>query len=110
MIEVREIGYAAANGWTIKRAVGGPHAGKWVLKNEHGAVVDVDAFRNDLFERNGLKVDDMADQSPGNKAEAHYNSISAKVRNLLKEELNGASREVRDMVEKQLNQQFRFNA
>ena len=35
---------------------GNPVGGRWVLRNAAGTWVDVDQYRNNLFERNGLRT------------------------------------------------------
>ncbi len=35
---------------------GSPVGGRWVLRDATGARVDVDQYRNNLFERNGLRT------------------------------------------------------
>lgn len=35
---------------------GNPIGGRWVLRDAAGAWIDVDQYRHDLFERNGLRT------------------------------------------------------
>lgn len=54
------VSYHNADGWTIVREWGThpvskePLSGKWVLRNKEHEFIDVDAFRNDLAERNNF--------------------------------------------------------
>lgn len=53
--------YATEDGWLMRREHGetpngNPIAGRWVLRNERGELVDFDKYRSDLAERNGLAI------------------------------------------------------
>lgn len=53
-------GYMTADGRTVKREWGtftlngNPMAGRWVLRDKDGVLLDFNQYRNDLFEHNGL--------------------------------------------------------
>jgi len=53
--------FRSEDGWTMAREYGNTENGnaingRWVLRNETGAVVDIDKYRNDLEGRYGLKL------------------------------------------------------
>lgn len=61
MREVATEVYLGADGSTARRESGktpngNPVAQRWVLRDAHGAWVDFDKYRHDLFERHGFRV------------------------------------------------------
>lgn len=61
MIEVETDVYQAGNGFTARREIGltpngNPIGERWVLRDANGAWVDVNQYRHDLFEHNGLRT------------------------------------------------------
>lgn len=62
MIQVEEWLYRSSEGFSaqIEEGVtpnGNPVGHRWVLRDAEGKWVDVDQYRHDLFERNGLRTD-----------------------------------------------------
>lgn len=61
---MREVGpgvYQASNGFTARREGGvtpngNPVGQRWVLRDALGAWVDVNQYRHDMFEHNGLRT------------------------------------------------------
>lgn len=61
MREVAQGVYRAANGFIARiedglTPNGNPIGQRWVLRDAQGAWVDVNQYRHDLFERNGLRT------------------------------------------------------
>lgn len=57
---MREYGALPINGSVI------PARGRWVLRDNKGAIVDVDRYRNDMFERHNLVIAGKQFESEGN--------------------------------------------
>lgn len=61
MIEVEPDVYQAANGFTARRESGltpngNPVDQRWVLRDASGTWIDVNQYRHDIFEHNGLRT------------------------------------------------------
>lgn len=55
------VAYRGTNGWVMRREHGlTPNGneidGRWVLRDEQSAWIDVNRYRNDIVERYGLKL------------------------------------------------------
>lgn len=61
MILLNDFSYKSGSGFSAQiedgfTPNGTPIGGRWVLRDKTGEWVDVDQYRHDLFERNGLRT------------------------------------------------------